>query len=161
MNNNLLDMINKQINLELYSSYLYFSISTYFHEINMDGFAKNLKIQAQEELDHARKLYNFLIARNEKIEFLNIIAPEKSWVNPIDAIKSAYYHEKEVTLSVEKLYQLSKEVKDFSSEVFLQWFIREQVEEEEKFRKLLARMENVKNYDCEIVDIDREFDKGN
>ena len=159
MNINLLDGFNRQINLELYSAYLYFSISTYFHEINMDGFAKTIKKQALEELEHSKKIYNFLIARDEKIEFLNIIAPEKGWVNPIDAIKSAYFHEKEVTKAIENLYEISKENKDYSSEVFLQWFITEQVEEEEKFRRLLARMENAQNYDCEIVNMNREFEK--
>lgn len=159
MNDNLLEGLNKQINLELYSAYLYFSISTYFHEINMDGFAKNLKSQAIEELEHAKRIYNFLITKNENVEFLNIVAPEKNWINPIDAIKSAYFHEKEITHAVNNLYESAKETKDYASEVFLQWFITEQIEEEEKFRKLLSKMENIKNYDCEIVDIDREFEK--
>ncbi len=159
MNNKLSEGLNKQLNLELYSAYLYFGMSAYFYEINMDGFARVIKKQAKEELSHAKKIYNFLISTDEKIVLYDIKTPDMNWINPIDGIKSALNHEKEVTSSIEKLYFEAKELKNCAVEIFLHWFVKEQIEEEEKFRKILAKMENIQNYDCEIVDMDREFEQ--
>jgi len=161
MNNNLLLGLNKQINKEIFSSYLYFAMSVYFTDINMEGFAKVIKNQAKEELEHAKKINNYLIARNEKINFFTIEAPETNWINPMDAIKSALNHEKIVTDSINNLFQIARDEKDYATEVFLHWFIAEQIEEEEKFRTLLEKIENAENCDCEIIHIDRtlELDK--
>ena len=159
MDNNLLEGLNRQINQELYSAYIYFTMSAYFFEINMDGFGKLIKEQAAEELEHAKRIYGYLLARDEKIKFYPIQAPDNNWINPIDAIKSALQHEKVVTSLISKLYEISKEVKDYAGEIFLQWFVTEQVEEEEKFRNILAKLENVQNYDCEVVNMDRELKK--
>lgn len=154
----LLEELNKQINKEFYSAYLYFALSLYFYEINMDGFAKMIDKQAKEELNHAKKIYNFLIARDEKISLFPIELPEYNFVNPLDGIKSALHHEKIITNSINNLYKIAHEAKDYASEVFLQWFITEQIEEEEKFRKMLSKMENIENYDCEIVNMDRRLE---
>lgn len=158
MDTKLLEELNKQINKEFYSAYLYFSISVYFYETNMDGFGKMVKEQAKEELNHAKKIYNFLIARDEKITLFPIEAPENNWINPTDAIKSALLHEKQMTEYIKNLYIRAHEIKDYAAEIFLQWFITEQIEEEEKFRKILGKMENVQKYDCEIVDMDRHYE---
>ncbi|MCD8024443.1 MAG: hypothetical protein LUE64_02800, partial [Candidatus Gastranaerophilales bacterium] len=97
MENRLLKGLDEQINKELYSAYLYFGMSVYFYEINMEGFAQMVKEQAKEELVHAEKIYSYLIARDEKISFYEIEAPETNWINPIDAIKGALEHEKLIT----------------------------------------------------------------
>ncbi len=157
MDNKLLDGLNKQINKELYSAYLYFAMSTYFLETNMEGFAKVIKEQAKEEIEHAKKIYNYLIAKDEKIILYQIDAPDSNWINPIDAIKSALTHEKYVTKCIEELFKLSRDINDYSTEIFLQWFITEQVEEEDKFKTLLEKMENVQNCDCEVIHIDRNL----
>lgn len=157
MDSKLLEGLNKQINKELFSAYLYFGMSVYFLETNMEGFAKTIKEQAKEELTHAKKIYNYLITRNEKVNLFPIEAPDTDWINPIDAIKGALNHEKNVTKSIEELFQIAREVKDYAGEIFLQWFITEQVEEENKFQTLLDKMKNVENCDCEIVHIDRNL----
>lgn len=157
MDNKLIEGLNKQINKELFSAYLYFGMSAYFVETNMEGFAKIIKEQAKEEITHAKKIYNYLITRDAKIDLFPIEAPDTNWINPIDAIKSALNHEKYVTKSIEELYSISREIKDYATEIFLQWFITEQVEEEDKFRTLLEKMENVQNCDCEIIHIDRNL----
>ncbi len=157
MNEILLDGLNKQINKELYSAYLYFGMATYFLETNMEGFAKKIKEQAKEELSHAKKIYNYLLTRDEKISLFQIEAPDVNWINPIDAIKGALNHEKIVSKSIEELYKLSKQENDYATEVFLQWFIVEQLEEEDKFRKLLDKMKNIETLYCEIIHIDREL----
>lgn len=157
MDNKLLEGLNNQINKELYSAYLYFAMSIYFMNINMEGFAKIIKNQAKEELTHAKRIYDYLILRDEKITLLPIEAPETNWINPIDAVVGALNHEKYVTDLINKLYEAAKECKDFAAEIFLQWFIEEQIEEESKFRTLKEKIENVQNCECEIVHIDRDL----
>ena len=157
MDEKLLEHLNKQINKEMYSAYLYFAMSNYFININMEGFAKVVKEQAKEELNHARKIYNYLVARNEQVVLYAIEAPDTNWINPIDTIKNALAHEQFITSQYNELFELSRNLKDYATEVFLQWFIKEQVEEEDKFRTLLEKMENIDNCDCEIMHIDRNL----
>ncbi len=157
METKLLEGLNRQMNKELYSAYLYFGMSAYFLGTNMEGFAKVIKEQAKEEIDHAIKIHNYLIAKDEKITLYPIEAPDVSWINQQDAIKNALSHEKTVTKSIEELYEISREVKDYATEIFLQWFVTEQVEEENKFRTLLEKIQNVENCDCEIIHIDRNL----
>ncbi len=157
MDNKLLENLNKQLNKEMYSAYLYFAMSNYFININMEGFAKVVRQQAKEELDHARKIYNYLVARNEQITLMPIDAPDTNWINPTDAIKNALSHEQFITSLFNELFELARNTKDYATEVFLQWFIEEQVEEEDKFRTLLEKMDNIDNCDCEIMHIDRNL----
>jgi len=157
MENSLLEGLNSQINKELFSAYMYFAMSVYFLEINMEGFAKIIKNQAKEELEHAKRIYDYLILRNEKITLLPIEAPVTDWINPIDAIKDALEHEKFVTDSINKLFEKAKDTKDYAAEIFLHWFIEEQVEEESKFRNLKEKIQRAEPCDCEIVHIDRDL----
>ncbi len=154
----LLKILNEQLNKELYAAYLYLSMSAYFSELAMDGFAKNLRKQSEEELVHAGKIYDYLIERDENIVFKEIEAPNINWESPLEALKRALEHEKFVTESIEKVYEASKEKKDWATEVFLQWFIAEQVEEEEKFRTLIKKLENIQEFNCEINRIDRHLE---
>ena len=158
MDNKLLEGLNRQVNLELYSGYLYLAMSAYFSEIAMDGFAKTVMKQAKEEISHAKRIYNYLLSRDEKIKLYEIDSPVNSFESPLIAIKEALSHEKVVSESIKELYELSKEVKDWASEIFLQWFVEEQVEEEDKFRTLAQKMENIEGYDCDINRMDRQFE---
>lgn len=157
MDNTLLDEVNAQINREFYAAYLYFAMATYFAEINMEGFAKLTKNHAKEELNHAKKLYDYLILRDEKVTLQRIEAPDTGWANPTDAIQSALNHEKFVTENIHRLYKTAKDMNDFALEVFLSWFVSEQVEEEHLFQSMLDKMNYVKDCSCEIVNIDREL----
>jgi len=157
MENTLLEDVNKQLNREFFAAYLYFAMATYFTEINMEGFAKLTKNHAKEELNHAKKIYDYLILRDEKVQLLQIDAPDTNWNNPIDAINAALDHEKFVTDNIHRLYRSSKEKEDLSLEVFLHWFISEQTEEEHLFQSMLDKMSYIKDCDCEIINIDREL----
>lgn len=157
MDNTLLGDLNAQLNREFYAAYLYFAMATYFAEINMEGFAKLTKNHAKEELNHARKIYDYLILRDEKVQLLRIEAPDTNWNNPIDAINAALDHEKFVTENIHRLYKNSKEKNDYPLEVFLHWFVNEQVEEEHLFQSMLDKMSYIKDCTCEIVNIDREL----
>ena len=157
MDNSLLEDVNTQINREFYAAYLYFAMATYFAEINMECFAKLTKNHAKEELEHAKKLYDYLILRDEKVSLSRIEAPDTNWTNPIDAINAALDHEKFVTENIHRIYKNSKEKCDCALEVFMQWFVAEQVEEEHLFQSMLDKMNYVQECSCEIVNIDREL----
>ena len=157
MDNQLLEDLNTQLNREFYAAYLYFAMATYFTEINMEGFAKLTKNHAKEELEHARKIYDYVVLRDEKVNLLRIEAPDTNWNNPIDAINAALDHEKFVTENIHRIYKSSKEKGNFALEVFMQWFVAEQVEEEHLFQSMLDKMSYIKDCECEIVNIDREL----
>lgn len=157
MDNTLLEELNNQLNREFYAAYLYFAMATYFTEINMEGFAKLTKNHAKEELNHARKIYDYVILRDEKVTLSRIEAPDTNWNNPIDAINAALDHEKFVTEKIHGIYKSAKENNDYALEVFMQWFINEQVEEEHLFQSMLDKMSYINDCSCEIINIDREL----
>ena len=159
MDNKINELLNKQINFEFYSAYLYLAMSTYFSEINMDGFAKFMKNQAKEELQHAQKIYDFLLLRNEKITYQRIEAPDTDWVNTQDVLEDAIEHEKTISAKINELYKSAKEYDDFATMNFLNWFIEEQLEEEEKFRILKEKIKAFDERSCTLEAMDRELNK--
>ncbi|HNR63655.1 MAG TPA: ferritin [Thermotogota bacterium] len=122
--------LNKQINEELYSAYLYQSMAAYFAASNLKGFAKWMDVQASEEVKHARKFYDFIIDRMGKVVLEAIEKPPVEWDSPLAAMEAAFKHEQHVTGRIHFLVDLAREVKDKSAEVMLDWFVMEQVEEE-------------------------------
>ncbi len=121
---------NKQVNEELYSAYIYYSMSAYFESINLRGCASWMRVQAQEELGHVDKFYNFILDRGGRVEFDAIQKPPKEWDSPLAAFESALEHEKHITQCINDLVELSLSEKDHAAYQFLQWFVEEQVEEE-------------------------------
>ncbi|MBU0598184.1 ferritin [Patescibacteria group bacterium] len=135
--------INGQIQAELYSSYLYLAMSAYCQSLNFKGFAHWLKMQAEEEVEHALKFYNFLLDRGGTVELLAIQKPPVSFVTPAKAFSQAYGHEQKVTGLINKLYELARQEKDYAFEQLLHWFIDEQVEEEaqtQEISEILAKL---------------------
>lgn len=157
MDDKLLENLNNQLNREFFASYLYFAMATYFTEINMEGFAKLTKNHAKEELEHAKRIYDYIILRNEKVTLQKIDAPDTNWLNPIDAVSSALDHEKFVTENITRLYKEAEEKSDYALKVFLSWFVNEQVEEEHLFQSMLDKMNYINDCSSDIVNIDREL----
>ena len=122
--------MNKQINAELYSSYLYLSMAAWAHSKGYKGIANWLQVQAKEEHAHALKFYTYIEERNNCPEFFAIEKPENSWKDIIDLFEAVYKHELKVSALINNLYSLALEEKDHATSSFLQWFINEQVEEE-------------------------------
>ena len=122
--------LNRQINLELFSSYMYLALSAFFSDKNLAGFANWMRVQAKEEDFHATKFYNYLVDRDGRIKLLAIEAPPFEWGSPLDAFKFTYEHEVKVTGLINNLMALAREEKDFAAISFLQWYVDEQVEEE-------------------------------
>jgi ferritin len=121
---------NGQINAELYSSYLYLSMEAYFQSINLPGFASWMRVQAQEEIMHAIKMYDYLIQRGGTVMLKQIAGPQAGWKSPLDTFEAVYKHEQKVTGLIDDLVNLAIEEKDHAANMFLQWFVNEQVEEE-------------------------------
>ena len=122
--------INKQINAELWSAYLYLSMSAHFESINFGGFANWMRVQAQEELGHAMKFYHHVIERRGRVTVTAIAAPSISWKSPLNAFEDSFKHEQKVTGMINDLVNMAAGEKDHATANMLQWFIDEQVEEE-------------------------------
>jgi ferritin len=122
--------INNQINAELWSAYLYLSMSAYFESINLGGFANWMRAQAQEEVNHAMKFYHHVIERRGRVTVTAISTPPASWKSPLHAFDEAFKHEQKVTGLINDLANIAAAEKDHAMSSMLKWFIDEQVEEE-------------------------------
>ena len=131
---------NSQINAETYSAYLYWSMAACFEGLNLKGFANWMIVQAQEEMIHAMKFYNFINERGGQATLTAIEAPPTEWANPLSAFKNAYEHEQKVTALINDLVNLAIEEKDHASNAFLQWFVSEQVEEEASADEVVQKL---------------------
>lgn len=132
--------INKQINEEMYSAYLYLSMSAYFEELSLKGFANWMKIQVQEEIAHAMGLYDYLHARDGKVELEAIAKPNCEWHSAVEVFEAVYKHEQYITCKISELMETAEAEKDRAALSFLQWYIKEQVEEESTAKDILAKL---------------------
>ncbi|MFH1664144.1 MAG: ferritin [archaeon] len=157
LKNSIEKILNQQFNNEYFSSYLYLSMASYFESINLSGFSHWMKKQAEEELVHALKLFDFVLERNGKMVLTSVKAPETKWKNPLHAFESALIHEKLVTSQINKIFELSKKEKDSATEVFIQWFVKEQVEEESTALKVIEKLKMVKGSEHGLLMLDNEL----
>jgi len=139
----MLEALNKQINEELYSSYLYLSMSAWFENIGLKGFANWMKVQAKEELGHAMKFYKYIISRGGRVQLHEIKAPPHEWQSPLHAFEETLKHEKHITECINKLVELAEEEKDRATFNMLQWFVDEQVEEEANDEEIIAKLKMI------------------
>ena len=135
------ELLNDQINKEFYSAYLYLEFSNYFSAIGLDGFANWYMIQAQEERDHAMLFYQYLQNESEKVTLGAIDKPEKSINSHLDVLKAGLEHEKYVTSLINNIYEAAHNVKDFRTMQFLDWFVKEQGEEEKNANDMITKFE--------------------
>jgi ferritin len=132
--------LNRQMNRELYSAYLYLGISSYFESINLKGFASWMRVQVQEEMIHAMKFYSYILQKGGKAVMQDIEAPPSDWKSPLDAFERSLEHEIVVTNLINDLVNLAIPEKDHPTNTFLQWFVNEQVEEEASFDEVLQKL---------------------
>ena len=156
-NAKMMNALNDQIKYEFYSSYLYMSMSAYFADIGLSGFAHWMRIQAEEELLHTNKFYDFVLSRGGKVTLQAIDAPPAKWKNPLDLFQEGLKHEQFVTGRINMLMDLALSTKDHASHVFLQWFVTEQVEEEENFTDMINKLKLVKGDGQGLLLLDREL----
>ena len=151
------DALNNQINEELFSAYLYFAMAADFEHKNWLGMANWMKIQAQEEMAHALKLYNWINERGGKAEFQAIKMPQSNWDSPLAAFKEAYGHEQHITSCIYDLVKTARNTGDIATEIFLQWFVTEQVEEESNASAIVDQIEKVQESTNAMVMLDKEL----
>ena len=123
-------LINEQVNKELYSAYLYLDFANYYADEGLDGFAHWYEIQAQEERDHAMMMRRYLIDNGVRVTFEAIEKPDKTFSSAIEPLNAGLEHERYVTSLIDNIYALAFELKDFKTMQFLDWFVKEQGEEE-------------------------------
>ena len=131
------EALNVQANRELYSSYLYLSMSYYFESINMSGFASWMRVQAGEELVHTMKMLDYVANAGGRAKMLAVEAPQFSWTSPLNAFQHVWDHERVVTGLIHALVDVAVTEKDEATKDFLQWYVKEQVEEEESSDNVL------------------------
>lgn len=151
------DALNNQINAEFYSSYLYLAMAAHFEDTNMNGFANWMSMQSAEEYGHAMKIYNYLNEVGAKVELSAIDKPKSGWKEPVDAFKDALEHEKKVTKMINDLADLSVEEKDHATNIFLHWFVTEQVEEVASVEDIVNKFELIGDNKGALFMFDREL----
>jgi ferritin len=148
---------NEQINAELYSSYLYLAMAAYFSSVNLQGFANWMRCQAQEELVHAMKFFTFINDRAGRVALMTIDGPPASWESPLAAFEAAYNHEQRVTAMINNLVDIALQEKDHAANNFLQWFVKEQVEEEASADGVVQQLKLAGDQGSGLFMIDREL----
>jgi ferritin len=149
--------INDQINFELYSSYMYLSMSSYFSSKNLNGFANWMRIQAQEEVVHAMKLYDYVIERGGRALLAPLEGPPAEWAGPLEAFETAYQHETIVSSRINNLVDIALEERDHATHIMLQWFVKEQVEEEATALGIVEQLKMIQGSPNGIYMLDKEL----
>jgi ferritin len=153
------DAMNEQINKELFSSYLYLSMAAYFEDKNLPGFAKWMRVQEQEEREHGMKFYDFILERGGKVTLKTIEAPKSEWKSNLEVFDEVAAHEAKVTASINPLYELALKEKDYPAQIFLQWFISEQVEEEKNAAEIIATLKMIDAHETAVLQLDHRLGK--
>ncbi len=148
--------LNKQLNTEMYSAYLYLSMSAYLSSIHLNGFASWMKIQFQEEQDHAMKLFDYILNRDGNVELESIDKVQTEWNGVINVFENVLAHERTITTSINELVNTAIDAKDHATVNLLQWFVSEQVEEEAGVSDILDQLKLIEGKGSGLFILDRE-----
>lgn len=157
INENVGKVLNDQVNKELYSSYLYLSMSAYFSNIGLLGFANWTRVQAQEELAHATLIYDFLISRGEKISLMAINTPPSDWSSPLNVMEEILKHEEFVTGLINNIISVAEKEKDRATMSYMNWFVDEQVEEESNAQDIIAKLKLIGDDKSALYLLDKDL----
>jgi ferritin len=151
------EAINDQIHHEFHSAYVYLSMSAYLEAANFTGFAKWMRIQAKEEVNHAMRLFDYTNDRNGRVTLKALEQPPTNFKSVLDVFENALQHEMKVTGMIHSLYALATKENDYATSVALQWFINEQVEEEATATAVVDRLKIAGNDGAALLMLDREL----
>ncbi len=151
------DAINKQINAEFYSAYLYLAMAGYFEDKNLPGFANWMRIQFQEEQFHALKMYDYVHQRGGTVVLEAIAKPDNKFKDLLAVFRETLKHEKMITKNIESLMDTAVKLKDYATQSFLQWYIEEQVEEEASVEEILNQLDLIEGKGEAVLMFDRQF----
>jgi ferritin len=157
LSKNMESALNEQVKWEFWSAYLYLSMSAYFEDLGLMGFANWMKVQDQEERFHATKFYEFTIQRGGRIKLQTLEAPPSDWKSPLEVFKEVLKHEQGVTARINALMDLAIKDKDHATVSFLNWFVDEQVEEEANATDLINKLKLVEGNPSAVYMLDKEL----
>ncbi len=149
--------INQQIAHEFYSSYLYLAMSAYFETLSLPGFARWMRLQSDEEREHAMKFYDYLNDRGGAVELAALAQPPGEFQSPLDVFQQALEHERSVTNLIHQLNALALKEDDYATQAHLQWFITEQVEEEKNASQVIEQLKMTGGQPSALFLLDREL----
>lgn len=153
------EALNKQINAEMFSSYLYLSMAAWFESKSLSGFAHWMRMQSEEEMVHAMKMFDYVNERGARVILKPIEQPESEWDSPLAVVEAVLEHEELVTELINDLVDIAMEVRDHAGTYFLQWYVEEQVEEEATVGSLLDRMKMIADDSAGMFALDMELAK--
>jgi len=159
MDSKLQDLIQEQIGHEYYSSYLYLQMASYFESINLDGFARWMKMQAREEREHGDKMYEFLQDRGVRVILRALPQPPSNFDSPQEVFEKTLEHEQKVTSLINGIADQADRVNDRPTKVFIQWFVSEQVEEEKNATRTLELLKKIKPDSGALFQLDHRLGK--
>lgn len=152
-----LDALNQQIQKELSSAYYYLSMSVHFQSVNLDGFSHWMRKQYTEETEHAMKIFDFVHERGGKVVLEAIEKPAAEFKTPLDVMKLVLDHEKKVSASINAVYELALKEKDYPTQIMLEWFIKEQVEEEKSAEDVINMLKMIGDAPAGLIMLDRQL----
>ncbi|MEJ2690343.1 MAG: ferritin [Deltaproteobacteria bacterium] len=148
---------NEQMKNEFYSAYLYMAMAGYFQSEDLPGFANWMRVQVLEEMTHGEKFFNFTCETGGRTHLLPIDEPQNEFATPADAFEVGLQHEKFVTASINNLMDMAVKDKDHAAQIFLQWFVTEQIEEEANFSLILRKLRRVEGDGRGLLMLDQEL----
>ena len=157
INTTIYTLLNKQINAEIWSSYLYRSMSLFAESHGYRGISNWFYIQSHEELDHARMIEKYIMAHNHQVKLLPVVEVPCQWSSPLEMFRQALTHEQTITRKIGEIFDQSQKDRDYATCSFLSWFIDEQVEEEESCSYLIQQLEKAGDMPCYFMQIDYEL----
>jgi ferritin len=157
MNDRIQAAFNEQINEELFSSYVYLAMSAHLETMNLEGFTSWMRLQAQEELGHAMRLFDHINRRGGRVALKAIGEPPSDFGTPLQVFEKALSHEQHITACIGALYKVAQEENDYAAQVELQWFINEQVEEEENTGRVVEQLRMAGDNKGALLMLDREL----
>jgi ferritin len=159
MDQKLLDLFQKQINKEFGSAYKYLGMAAYFQTTPFHGFATWMRQQTKEELGHGMKLFDYVHSRGHCVELLPITSTPTQYSSAFQVFKDTLVHEQFITHSINEMYRVALDIKDYAAQVLLQWYIKEQVEEEKQVQEIIDQFEFAGDNMGNIIAIDHEAGK--
>jgi ferritin len=154
---NMTNALNEQVNREMYSAFLYMSMSAHCNQVGLKGFANWFMVQYHEEMLHAMKIYEYIQRQGAEVKLAAIKAPPTEFETPLDMFTQTLTHEQYITQSINDLMELAIAEKDHASQIFLEWYVTEQVEEEENDNDIIAQLKFIKDNPQGLMMLDREL----
>ena len=157
LNDRMQQLMNERVNMEFYAAYLYLSMVAYFESENLPGMASWMRSQVQEELFHGMKMFDYINERGGRVVLTQIDTPIAEWDSALDVFRAGFEHELKVTAAYNEILSAAREERDHASEIFLQWYVTEQVEEESNFDATIHQLERIGDSSNALLMFDREM----